>query len=401
MEYSMNMYAKLLHTSISRIGSGGNTVKIYGNHTDFHIAYLVKKYMEEKKDMEKYPYLVNLCQGVTTAVVEDQNGELYLIGPVSFVEYKQVDLKKFITQECGMQKETSEEAYVLPKIPYCSRDRFGITVLLVHHMLTGQELSLEELWRLNGEKINENHIHERKVGSVLFERMEFENPHNPYDQEVRELNSIRNGDLESFQKSIRETYAGSEGRLSENQIRQEKNIAICVITLASRAAIEGGVLPEMAFSMVDAYIMQVEKMSNIVEIRSFMRKAEQTFLEKVQENKKPKVKNMLVEDTKKYIFQHLHSKIEIGNIGNEIGANTTYLSELFHKTEGVTIQKYIQREKIKLAKNMLQYSEYKTEDIANYLGFCSQSYFGKVFREYENLTPNQFRQKYGRNNRNK
>ena len=397
MEYSMNMYAKLLHASISRVSYEGNLVKTYGNPTDFHITYVVKKYREEKEDMENYPYLVNLCPGVTTAVVEDSEKELYLIGPVSFEEYKQVDLRKFIMRECGGQEDTS----VIPKIPYCSRDRFGTTVLLVHHMLTGAELSLEDLWRQNGEKVNKNHIHERKVGSVLFERMEFENPHNPYDQEVRELNSIRNGDLESFQKSIRETYAGSEGRLSENQIRQEKNIAICVITLASRAAIEGGVLPEMAFSMVDAYIMQVEKMSDIVEIRSFMRKAEQTFLERVQENKKPKVKNMLVEDTKKYIFQHLHSRIEIGNIGNEIGANTTYLSELFHKTEGITIQKYIQREKIKLAKNMLQYSEYKTEDIANYLGFCSQSYFGKVFREYENLTPNQFRKKYGRNTRNK
>lgn len=397
MEYNMNMYAKLLHASISRVSYEGNLVKTYGNPTDFHITYVVKKYREEKENMENYPYLVNLCPGVTTAVVEDPEKELYLIGPVSFEEYKQVDLKKFITQECGGQEDTS----VILKIPYCSRDRFGTTVLLVHHMLTGAELSLEDLWRQNGEKVNKNYIHERKVGSVLFERMEFENPHNPYDQEVRELNSIRNGDLESFQKSIRETYAGSEGRLSENQIRQEKNIAICVITLASRAAIEGGVLPEMAFSMVDAYIMQVEKMSDIVEIRSFMRKAEQTFLERVQENKKPKVKNMLVEDTKKFIFQHLHSKIEIGNIGNEIGANTTYLSELFHKTEGITIQKYIQREKIKLAKNMLQYSEYKIEDIANYLGFCSQSYFGKVFREYENLTPNQFRQKYGKNTRNK
>ena len=397
MEYNMNMYAKLLHASISRVSYEGNLVKTYGNPTDFHITYVVKKYREEKENMENYPYLVNLCPGVTTAVVEDPEKELYLIGPVSFEEYKQVDLKKFITQECGGQEDTS----VIPKIPYCSRDRFGTTVLLVHHMLTGAELSLEDLWRQNGEKVNKNYIHERKVGSVLFERMEFENPHNPYDQEVRELNSIRNGDLESFQKSIRETYSGSEGRLSENQIRQEKNIAICVITLASRAAIEGGVLPEMAFSMVDAYIMQVEKMSDIIEIRSFMRKAEQTFLERVQENKKPKVKNKLVEDTKNFIFQHLHSKIEIGNIGNEIGANTTYLSELFHKTEGITIQKYIQREKIKLAKNMLQYSEYKTEDIANYLGFCSQSYFGKVFREYENLTPNQFRQKYGKNTRNK
>ena len=66
----------------------------------------------------------------------------------------------------------------------------------------------------------------------------------------------------------------------------------------------------MAFSMVDAYIMQVEKMSNIVEIRSFMRKAEQTFLERVQENKKPKVKNMLVEDTKKYDYIILADVLE-------------------------------------------------------------------------------------------
>ena len=226
MEYNMNMYAKLLHASISRVSYEGNLVKTYGNPTDFHITYVVKKYREEKEDMENYPYLVNLCPGVTTAVVEDSEKELYLIGPVSFEEYKQVDLRKFIMRECGGQEDTS----VIPKIPYCSRDRFGTTVLLVHHMLTGAELSLEDLWRQNGEKVNKNHIHERKVGSVLFERMEFENPHNPYDQEVRELNSIRNGDLESFQKSIRETYAGSEGRLSENQIRQEKNIAICVIT---------------------------------------------------------------------------------------------------------------------------------------------------------------------------
>ena len=49
MEYSMNMYAKLLHTSISRIGSGGNTVKIYGNHTDFHIAYVVKSTWKKRK----------------------------------------------------------------------------------------------------------------------------------------------------------------------------------------------------------------------------------------------------------------------------------------------------------------------------------------------------------------
>ena len=49
MEYNMNMYAKLLHTSISRVSYEGNVVKIYGNLTDFHITYVVKKYREECK----------------------------------------------------------------------------------------------------------------------------------------------------------------------------------------------------------------------------------------------------------------------------------------------------------------------------------------------------------------
>lgn len=83
MEYNMNMYAKLLHTSISRVSYEGNVVKIYGNLTDFHITYVVKKYREEKEDMENYPYLVNLCPGVTTAVVEDSEKELYLIVPLT------------------------------------------------------------------------------------------------------------------------------------------------------------------------------------------------------------------------------------------------------------------------------------------------------------------------------
>ena len=54
MEYNMNMYAKLLHASISRVSYEGNLVKTYGNPTDFHITYVVKKYREEKENMENY-----------------------------------------------------------------------------------------------------------------------------------------------------------------------------------------------------------------------------------------------------------------------------------------------------------------------------------------------------------
>ena len=224
-----------------------------------------------------------------------------------------------------------------------------------------------------------------QVSSVIFEHQEQEIPHNPYDQELREMDSIRRGDVEMLKHSMSETYRGEIGQLARNPVRQAKNVAICVITLASRAAIDGGMVPEEAFSMVDGYILKIEDMDNAVKINSMMRQAEYEFAERVAEIHK-----------NHYIYQNLHSEIVIGEIGQKIGVNTSYLSDLFHKIEGITIQQYIRKEKIRLAENMLRYSDYEVKEIANYLSFCSQSYFGNIFRQQTGMTPARYRKKYGK-----
>ena len=61
----------------------------------------------------------------------------------------------------------------------------------------------------------------------------------------------------------------------------------------------------------------------------------------------------------------------------------------------MTIQQYIRKEKVRLAENLLRYSEYDVKEIASYLAFCSQSHFGKVFKEYTGLTPTKYRDKFG------
>lgn len=81
---------------------------------------------------------------------------------------------------------------------------------------------------------------------LFFEHQEQE-PHNPYDQEVRELDSIVMEMWKCLTVVWLETYRGEVGQLAKNQVRQAKNIAICVIALASRAAISGGMIPEGLF----------------------------------------------------------------------------------------------------------------------------------------------------------
>lgn len=41
------------------------------------------------------------------------------------------------------------------------------------------------------------------------------------------------------------------------------------------------------------------------------------------------------------------------------------------------------------------HSNYSIEEIAYYFGFCSQSYYGKIFKRWTKMSPKQYRYRYG------
>ena len=105
--------------------------------------------------------------------------------------------------------------------------------------------------------------------------------------------------------------------------------------------------------------------------------------------------NPLVARTKDYIFTHLHDSIQVAQIASHLQVNPDYLSHLFHRQEKVTVSHYIRREKIKRGENLLKYSDYRIQDIAFYLGFCTQSHFAKVFQQFVGMSPKEYRKMYG------
>lgn len=391
LEYIYEQMVRILHGNITCISESGAIEACYGdmavqcNPLFTDPEFLSAVHERERKD---YPDLFYEKDTILYAVVSLENAKI-VAGPVSTEKHTK-DSEHYLMQHHHISDETGF------RLSFCELKVFGSGILMLYHMITGKELTINDLWQKNG--IRETDIIEVKgqISSVIFEHQEQELPHNPYDQEVRELDSIRHGDVEMFNRSLAETYRGEVGQLAKNQVRQAKNIAICVIALASRAAISGGMIPEEAFSMVDGYIMKIEDMNNAVKIDSMMRQAEYEFAECVAEIHKNQQKNELVEWTKNYIYQNLHSDIVIGELGQKIGVNTSYLSDLFHKVEGTTIQQYICKEKIRLAENMLRYSDYEVKEIASYLSFCSQSYFGNIFRQQTGMTPARYRKKYGK-----
>ena len=94
---------------------------------------------------------------------------------------------------------------------------------------------------------------------------------------------------------------------------------------------------------------------------------------------------------KEYIYSHIKERITIEDLADELGVSASYLSRLFKKETGDSVSIYIRRQKMEIAKNLLQYSEYSMIDIANRLSFSSQSHFTQQFREFVGMTPKKYR----------
>lgn len=241
----------------------------------------------------------------------------------------------------------------------------------------------------------------KQFSDLLFTNREQGIAHNPYDQELREMTSIEQGDSDTLRQSLDEDYPGKIGRLAKDDLRNAKNLAIVNITLSCRAAIRGGVMPEIAFSLSDTLIQKIEECSREDTVRELMTALKYQYAYMVSEIKSTKEndsiqhENYHVKKCKDYIITHLHGKLSLSQIAEVLSLNASYLSDLFRRCEGISVTEYIRKHKINQVQNLLIYSDYSYSEIASYLGFASQSHLGKQFKKATGMTLREYREEYG------
>ena len=100
----------------------------------------------------------------------------------------------------------------------------------------------------------------------------------------------------------------------------------------------------------------------------------------------------VVNQVKKYIVEHLDGDTSLYNLAEQVHFSQEYLLRIFKKKEGITILQYINDLKLAAARQLLTDSELQVREIADRLGFASQGYFGRFFRNKTGLTPNAYRE---------
>lgn len=92
-----------------------------------------------------------------------------------------------------------------------------------------------------------------------------------------------------------------------------------------------------------------------------------------------------------YIKANITSKLVAKDIAEALHTNEHYLFTKFKKETGVTLNVFINREKIKKACYFLLFTDKTLVEIATYLSFSSQNYFQAVFKQVTGKTPTEWR----------
>ncbi|WP_078549496.1 helix-turn-helix domain-containing protein [Litchfieldia alkalitelluris] len=207
------------------------------------------------------------------------------------------------------------------------------------------------------------------------------------------LEIVKEGRVDEIKNLPQKEEEESSILSKSSYLRSFKNHIITLITLASRASIEGGVHDEIAFGLHDRFILQVEELDRLDEIRLLAKEILYTFAEKVREAQNDRYSKTIT-ICRDYIYRHLYEDITHDDIANEVKLSPKYLSALFKKEVGITVSEYIQLTKINEAKKLLANSKTPISEICTLLSFNDQSYFTKVFKKVAGVTPKLYREKH-------
>lgn len=269
----------------------------------------------------------------------------------------------------------------------------------INYILNNEKLELEDITIYESEQNDLKRLLERQRSDRVFSPIQSADEqqtheHNTYTQEQQMLRMVRKGDTPALREWIASAPAIRGGTLASDQLRQVKNMFVVTATLVSRAAIQGGLSTEDAFSLSDAYIQKCELLSALDRITNLQYHMVLEFAQRVERIRFGGQPTQLTIAVANYIQHHLSEPIRAEEMAKELYMSRPYLSAKFKEETGETLTDFILKEKTEEAKRLLRYSDKTATAIGSYLGFSSLGHFSRVFRKYTGRSPAEYREKY-------
>ena len=324
----------------------------------------------------------------------------YIIGPSLEIQEDEKSLK-IMAFDLGIEKkQTMDFINAVKSITRMPLPSLLEVLLAVNFFLNGEMKELHELTLSDSIQEELKHILEKETKGKEIDRVSQsqyeESPpnqeeHNTYAQEQEIMMLIRKGETEKLKDWISSAPAIRGGTIAVDGLRQVKNMFVVSVTLASRAAIQGGVDPVTALSVSDGFIKRCELLYSVEKITNLQYLMVLEYAGMVRRVRQKDYTSPLVMKVANYVVAHITEPLTTEQIADALYLSRPYLSSRFHKEAGRTLYSFIMDEKIEEAKRLILYSGRSISSISQYLGFSSLGHFSSLFKKNTGYSPTEFR----------
>ena len=360
-------------------------------------AYLFDKIFEYSglgdviKDYRKTgqaPLMLSLQIGLIWYAVFENDYEkaehFHLLGPVFSADISAAGIEDAINQTYTADYSLAykhELVTILTNLPVISPTILTRYALMLHYIL-------------NGEKLGPSDIVTR-TGTGFQLTADTQSPPDRRRLAMAEdmlIRMVREGDL-NYKSALDRAASVSTGlayRLKD-PLRDAKNAALVFTSLCTRAAVEGGLPPELAHSLSNSYLQSIENCRTVSDVASMNTIMYDDFVRRVHRSRRRAGLSRAIRECCEYIEFHVEEKIGIATLASHLGYTEYYLSRRFKQEMDCSINGYIKKCKIARAQILLKTTDDSIQAIADRLSFCSRSFFADTFRHISGLTPAVYR----------
>lgn len=320
------------------------------------------------------------------AVPEKDGAEVkavHILGPFFADEIAQEELS-YALRRLRLPGDVQKRASAfLRELPVISLSRILEYALMFFYCITGEQLAVSDLHYQEGEasrpqSVNEPEVHER---------------HGTYELEQEMVRMVREGDLNYRRHMNRLAVTGRMGKLSNGEpTRQMKNAVLVCVILFSRAAIEGGVAPEISLTLTDRYFQGVEACRNFTELNQLALTMQDDFVQRVHRCRSSQTSRTIL-TCQDYIQLHLEEELTLRGMAEALKFSESHLGRRFREELGVGFKDYVRAQKLERAKVLLKDPTLGIREISEKLHFCTPSYFAETFKAVYGVSPTEWREK--------
>ncbi|WEG73984.1 helix-turn-helix domain-containing protein [Vagococcus intermedius] len=220
-----------------------------------------------------------------------------------------------------------------------------------------------------------------------------EQPLHQQTLETMMLRAIKDGQVAKVKELLLHNPLNKEndsiGLLSKKSlIRYYRNISITTVTLATRAAIQGGLFPEVAYSLSDRAIQTLEDAHFMTDLNKSMTEALIDLTRLVHQEKQLNI-SPLTNKAREYISNHLYEQTTRETVATFLAISPNHLDKIFKADLKISVARYIKQTKLQAACELIEQQQDSLSQISESLGFGSLNSFSKLFKQHYGYPPSQ------------